>query len=511
MCRFDPIPVILPALSALLVVLSFASFWWLSFIALVPLFFAMEDAGKFAERMFCGGLFGALLALGMGYGIFNALIEQYNMPFGTAVLFFFVSLCIPVALLYAVFALCHSLLGRKNLFFHILTVPSLWILLDVIKEITPLLVPWGNIGYAALPFYRFIQIADLAGIHGVSFVVVMINSLIFFILIRLGRRAFWMEEGVLLGLGAPMIILFLSFVLPVAYGSLKITQIGTSVEQSIRRGGGIEAVLVQGNFKQSERWSGMGFLSRVETYLALSGPGEAGIRRIIVWPETVLNVSAKVDDALFSRLGERIGEGSLLIVGALRKGMDGVYNSACFISKGERSEWYDKNILLPYAEEPPSNGILGKYCNAPEKFERGGTAPVVSGSLGVAGVSICLESLFPRHVRTSVLMGAEFLVNLSNDSWFGRSAMPYIHLGASRVRAIENRRFLLRASNSGVSALISPLGEIGDASALFTRQRVSGTFTRLTELTVYTQMGDVILYLAGVLLLMSLIGVVIKG
>ncbi|BCS97010.1 apolipoprotein N-acyltransferase [Desulfoluna limicola] len=503
----------LPALSAALVVLSFPtpSFWGLSFVALVPLLFALENAEKTTQRLVCGGLFGALLALGMGYWLFNALTGQYDKSFGSAAVFFIGSSCVPYALQYAVFALFHSFLQRDHLLFHLLAVPSLWIILDSTKELTPFLVPWGHLGYATLPFLRFIQIADVGGIHGVTFVVVMINSLVFLLLKRLARCASRMGEGGLSQLGLPVILLLMAFALPVAYGSLRIAQVGSYVEATVRDGGGIEAILVQGNFTQKERWSGMGFLSRVKTYLALSGAGEGGRPRVIVWPETVLNVSARVDDGLLSSLGERIGAGSLLISGGLRKGEEGVYNSACFVSKAGKTRWYDKHILLPYAEDTPGGGFLGTYHNAPETFERGRTPSAVSSPMGVVGASICLESLFPRHVRHSVLMGAEFLVNLSNDSWFGTSAMPYIHLGASRVRAIENRRFLLRASNSGISALISPLGEIGEASNLFTRQQVSGTFSRLSGVTLYTRMGDSILYFAGLWIIFSLMAVILDG
>ena len=104
-----------------------------------------------------------------------------------------------------------------------------------------------------------------------------------------------------------------------------------------------------------------------------------------------------------------------------------------------------------------------------------------------------------------------YLVNISNDSWFGDSPMPYIHLNSARLRAVENRRFLLRASNSGISAVIAPTGEITAQSGLFKRERVEAAFVRLDSLSFYTRFGDWGILASAGILLFSLVRVIVRN
>lgn len=124
---------------------------------------------------------------------------------------------------------------------------------------------------------------------------------------------------------------------------------------------------------------------------------------------------------------------------------------------------------------------------------------------GNIGISVCLEILYPGYVRRSVKEGAYFLVNISNDSWFGNSAMPYFHLNAPRLRAVENRSFLLRTSNSGIPAVIYPTGKIQVQSGLFTKERVGGRFVKLDQVSFYARYGNLVLFAAACILFVALL------
>ncbi len=275
------------------------------------------------------------------------------------------------------------------------------------------------------------------------------------------------------------------------------------------------AVLVQANFSLSERWSGMGFYHRLKTYLDMSGSGGEGAGRVIVWPETALNSSTHVNDGLFMEMMRYIGEESLLISGGIMTddadGENGVYNCAFLISGDGHLMRYDKHILLPYAETAPLIDLLGQYYTAPDAFIPGRSPVAFKTPLGRVGLSICFEILYPGLVRRAVSDGAEFLVNISNDAWFDDSPMPYQHLDGAVLRAVENRRFVLRTSNSGISAVISPAGATVKKSGLFSAETISGNFLPLRQKSIYTRWGDLIVYFSAFYLMAALLKIIWMG
>ncbi|MDM8517866.1 apolipoprotein N-acyltransferase [Desulfobacterales bacterium HSG16] len=468
------------------------SLWFFSFIILVPFFMALDKAKSLKKHLIYGMLWGAGFSIGTGYGIFYALLTHYEKDFWIAVFFFLLCVIIPYALLAGLFSTAYGQVKSRHPLFYILTIPCLWIVTSWLKAWIPLLIPWADIGYGVIPFLLFIQVADITGVYGVSFFLVMINAM-FVVLISGSHRRM------------PIIIILAAICLPAAYGSFRISEIEKFAENKILSGQGICAAVVQGNFSLKERWSGMGFFHRVRTYLDLSRPENSCNKtkqkqpEVIVWPETVLNVSSKVNDALFSQLLSSLGTSDTIITGGLRKDkiFDGVYNSAFAVSGNGDLSWYDKHILLPYAERDlPGDNVLGNFYDAPSDFLTGVSPSVIDAPCGKFGISICLEILYPGHIRKSVQDGADVLVNISNDGWFGKTSMPYIHYNAAKMRAVENRRFVLRAANSGISGIIKPTGKTAEKTGLFLRSTVSTTITTMEISSIYRQLGDWILYMA---------------
>jgi apolipoprotein N-acyltransferase len=314
--------------------------------------------------------------------------------------------------------------------------------------------------------------------------------------------------------GCCFFIAALLMALPVVYGRHQLQSVRASVTARMENPDlVIPATLVQGNFSTKERWSGMGFYQRVLRYLEMSEDKGDGARRVIVWPENTLNVSSKLGDALFIELMRGIGENALLIAGGLQADADTgeVFNSAYFISGAGRLMRYDKQVLLPYSETSPLIDLLDAYYTAPSEFTVGKTTLCMACSPGPVGPSICFEILYSGLIRESVKIGARYLVNLSNDSWFGESPMPWMHLNAARLRAIENRRFLLRAATSGISAIIGPDGQPVAQSRLFVQERVDADFVDLDDLTFYTQYGDWVLFVAAGMIFAALARVVVRN
>ena len=160
-------------------------------------------------------------------------------------------------------------------------------------------------------------------------------------------------------------------------------------------------------------------------------------------------------------------------------------------------------VVHYYYKYLPNAGGWGKFVSTPG---------ILENDYARIGVSICFESAYPRFIRRSVSGGAQLLVNVSNDAWFGRTSQPYQHHLMARVRSIENRRFTVRASNGGVSSIISPLGEIIVQTGLFERKAITGTVVRLDRKSVYTRYGDAVpLFPLAVLIISFCVNFLISG
>jgi apolipoprotein N-acyltransferase len=518
--------IILVLISSLFYVLAFPqyNFWWLSFVALVPFFAAIENAHGYVRKIMCGFFWSLAISGGLGYWLFPALCGNYGVSLPKTILFFGLCVFIPLLVLVVGFIGCYIFMRRRHIFFYALIVPSLWTTMEYVKELTPVLVPWGAIGYAVIDFVSFSQIADVGGVHGITFFIAAINSLAFI----LTRHVFysiseiadsWKFEGRFIRnqrsqMRLLVIMISLFFFLPVLYGKSKIKALSFEIDSKTAQGLAMETQLIQGNYNLVERWSGMGFFHRIQKHLDMTGPPAVeGKKRLIVWPETILNSTTKLDDSFFLGIMSYIGRDALLISGGLKEDEEtgGVLNSAYLISGTGDLMRYDKHVLLPYAETSPMIDLLDPYYTAPNQFQPGSSPLSFNTGLGSVGVSICLEILYPCLISQSVRHGAEFLVNISNDAWFGTSPMPYMHLNAARFRAVENRRYLLRASNSGISAIISPDGKILSRSDLFVCEEIAGQFLKFNQVTVYSRFGEIILYLCAGCLFIRLSWITFKN
>ncbi len=240
----------------------------------------------------------------------------------------------------------------------------------------------------------------------------------------------------------------------------------------------------------------------LERSLRLTGRLNHQGRFFIVWPETVLNAGGSLRDAIIAKIISVLGEGNLLVFGGTRQSVNGeTYNSAYFLSGRGAVKVYDKIILLPFAETTPWGiSFFGNFYEAPARFAKGLLPQVVALDGVDVGFSICFEKIYPWFIRREVARGAKILVNISNDSWFGRSTNPYQSLNIAIFRAVENRRWMIVSSNSGISAIIAPWGTCTARSGLFTEEVVEAEVMLRDGLSVYTKCGDAILFAAIIII-----------
>lgn len=481
----------LAAASGALLVLGFAPFgWWpLVPVGLLGLLFVLRE-GSPRAGLARGWLFGAGL---LGVGVFwirISLNEFGNMDGWIAHLL--------TALFVAAMALYYGLLGwlvrrldrGPAWLLPLLLLPGLYVLLEWLRGWLFTGFPWLNLGYTQIdgPLAGY---APLVGVHGVGLLLLLTAGLLW-LLPRGSQRSRWASTLTLL----------------VVWGGGLILQ---RVEWTEPSGPGLRAAVVQASIPQAIKWNPDQLVMTIETYWALTEP-HLGVD-VIVWPETAIpEFLHAVREVLIDPLADRARrEETEIVLGIpLMEPETGRYFNA-LISIGRHEDHYAKRHLVPFGEFLPFKGALGPLVELFEvpmsDFSRGmAERPLLRVGDHLAGVSICYEDAFPTEV-SQALPDAEFLINVSNDAWFGDSLAPHQHLEIARMRALENQRFLLRATNTGISAIIDPRGRVLGQVPSFVRGDFAATIEPRAGATPYARVGNApAIGLAAVLVLLALVG-----
>jgi len=458
-------------LSATSLILSFPTFniWFFAWFGFVPLFFTLQSKSKL-RAFFLAYLTGIIFWWGLIYWL------VYVTFIGTFVLILY------LALYFGIFGLVVSQFYLLPTTYYLLLLPSSWVLLEYIRAHLFTGFPWallGNSQYLNLPV---IQIADLTGVYGVSFLVMMVNVLIYSVArcpCLTGRQALSVareKQKYFL----PLLIIF--FVL--VYGYFKLLQANRLTDQQAT----MKISVIQGNIPQELKWDSKnnGFI--INKYINLTVQAAKDKPDLIIWPEAAMPCVLEEAPIFYEKVKEfakRIK--TPLVLGAVIAKDENYYNSALFISsEGKLLNRYDKLHLVPFGEYIPLKKILpfletvvpigditaGKEYTVFSLKDLLASYPVnqLASSNRQTGkqanrqtkfsVLICFEDLFPELSRQFVKKGANFLVNITNDAWYKRSSAPFQHLQASVFRAVENRVYLARAANTGVSGFILPTGKI---------------------------------------------------
>lgn len=482
----------LPALSALLLFLSFPHniSGYLAFIALVPFFYSLSLISSYRKALICGLIFGLIYSAMLSYPLFHALNVHYDRGIIYSLALIFITAIIPLAALSGMFSAACFYFRVPSKILCLLIPPSLWIIADYAREIIPLYLPWGFAGYTQV-FTPLIQISDLTGIYGVTFFIILINILITEIIID--RRNYFNPA-----------ILIIIVLLIITYSYTRKKQIETQLSGS-PASDIIRVTAIQGNFSTHERWDANLSQFQYSTYTSLSQK-VLSETDILIWPETVLNSADTVNLQIIKTVSNQLSRGRLFITGATRSENNGQYFNSVFIAaKKGIIDIYDKIILFPYSERSYSGLSAGRFLNAPEKFERGRKQKIIDTPLGNIGITICFESIFPDFVRNLKVRKADFIMNIANDSWFGKTSEPYIHLYSNIARAVELRIPIIRSTNNGISAIITQTGRISASTTLDRQEILTGAVSKYKISSLYARYGDLILILSALILLSGII------
>jgi apolipoprotein N-acyltransferase len=459
---------------------------WLVWFALVPLLRSLHNESP-THAFLLGFIAGVVHYLTLIYWIVPTLQNYGYLNFLTSCGALLL-LCLYLALYPALFS--YLLCRMKGSRFPVFTMASLWIGLEIIRAHFLTGFPWCLLGYTQFRNLFLIQVADLVGVYGISFIIVLANGLIY-------RLLFHRDASERRGLKWEITGLLLVFAFSLIYGQYRLAE-GEHEEEG---GKSIKVAIIQGNIDQSIKWDPAYQEESVDTYHRLTRSASTFEPNLIVWPETAMPFFFQDNEKFSKRLFEVAKQaGADLIFGSpaykrMRTGTK-YYNRVYLLSRqGEFAGYYDKVHLVPFGEYVPYRWLFPFFrhlLHAAGNFASGEKIEPLKLTTHSAGILICFEVIFPELARNQARKGAAILVNLTNDAWFGRTSAPYQHLSMAVFRAVENGRPMIRAANTGFSAFISPHGHIMTRSQLF-EEEVLTQDLRLghSSLKLYTRYGDI--------------------
>ncbi len=481
----------------------------LAWVALAPLLVSLWTACDRRRAFIDGLVFGTVYAFGVTYWVFHSMRVYGGVPVaaagGATIL-----LALYLGVFTGFFSMAFHYLIRTSAVPALLTAPCLWVALDLLRNYLFTGFPWGFLGYSQYQLLPVIQIADLTGVYGVTFLIVAVNGAVADVVL-LGKRRYLLPLFPVAPTLAGIVGLALTIVAVIGYGALRV-ETGEQQEAAAL----IRVGVVQGNIEQGLKWNRDSQDMILKKYEVLS----RGLTRLspdlVVWPETSVPFVYGANDPRQKRLEEYLTESSLpllfgsarLIDGSLRAGSSNVIlaNSAILLNADARlGGSYDKIRLVPFGEYVPLNLPLGRLVSAVGDFEKGDEYTVLKTEKAPFGVPICYEIIFPNLVRRFVARGARLIVTITNDAWFGRTSAPAQHFVSAVFRAVENRVPVVRAANTGISGFIGKDGRILWKSELFTEATAVRQLSLGTERTFYTRYGDIFAYLCSVISILLLL------
>jgi apolipoprotein N-acyltransferase len=501
--------ILLTVASGILLAFAFPNFNLplLAWIALVPLFVSCLEGGL-GEAALRGLLFGAVFFLFSTPWIYTVMRQYGPLPSWEAA--GVMALMILAASPYFVaFAFLMTWIARRNRGLAVFAAPFLWVALELARARMPdIAFPWNLIGYAASGNLALVQVTAVTGIYGLSFLIAAYNAIAVWLI---ACEAGWLPRpsgqyrshvpGALLGaltvLLAATAVLGPRFV-PTAQPTDTAHLVQTDLPQSM---------------EYPENW-GVIHASDMANLDQLSIAAGQRDRGVVVWPEVPAPFS--LTDPAFARRAQTIARdsGSNFLLGVVgfepdATGRLGAYNSAAMLDPAGRVEFlYDKIHLVPFSEYVPWRDFFWFAKNLTGlagDFRSGKRFAVGNLPGGRFSAFICYEAVFPNEVRQFVEDGAELLVNISNDGWFGRSSAPAQHLEMARVRAVEERRWLLRDTNNGYTVSVDPYGRIVASMAADIRGELDAPYAFRRDISFYERWGDWFAELCGLVSLVVLI------
>ncbi|MGB0911443.1 MAG: apolipoprotein N-acyltransferase [Nitrospirales bacterium] len=482
-------------------------FGWLAWIVLIPLHLAID--GLSPKQSFWWGWFAGTLGFtGTVSWVITAMHSYGQVPLIISVLLMIV-LASYLGLYVGIYTLGVSWFKKSGNMIICLAAPSLWVTLELLRTYLFSGFPWALLGYSQYQWLTIIQVSDITGVYGISFLIVLTNvafaQAIGWVIDKPSKIVHpfpWQPITMTFG--------FLSLIFLYGVWQLDHYATGNSSATEIRVG------VVQGNIDQARKWDEAHRQETVNRYDKLSRQATKNTD-LLIWPESATPFFFEREPVYQQQVASIVQDTQTsLLFGSptLRRHEDGrpyLFNSAYLLSpQGEIAGRYDKRHLVPFGEYIPLRSILfflDKLVVGIGDFQSGIgrltlTLPQQSNRPPLNfGVAVCFEVIFPDLVRRMAKEGADFLVTITNDAWFGDSVAPYQHFGMVVFRAVENRVAFARSANTGISGFIAPDGRILSTTPIFTQEALTGAIPLRTTTAFYSQYGDVFSWACVIILM----------
>ncbi|MCE5195005.1 MAG: apolipoprotein N-acyltransferase [Nitrospiraceae bacterium] len=469
---------------------------YLAWIALVPFLVSLLNKNS-SEAFRSGFVLGIFYFFGTLYWISHS-INHYGGISLIPSLGIVLLLCLYLSLYPALFAVFFSWKISTTRYPALLLGPVFWVSLEYLRTYAITGFPWSIIGYSQYRFLEVIQIADITGVYGISFLILAVNGAIadiFIVKKRLRQMPLFSLSQTTAGVFILSFCVFFVFF----YGYFRLAENRT--DKSVR------VSIVQGNIEQDRKWDAAYQRNVLDTYKNMSLTAAAESPNIIVWPESSIPFYFNYDVTLTQELidFQKTLNAYLLFGSVLMKEQSSVSfkpalsNSAVLLAPdGKPSFIYDKIHLVPFGEYVPLRNFLffvDKLVVSIGDFVPGDHTLRAETAYGSFGISICYEMVFPGLIRKFFAKGGDFMVAITNDAWFGSTAGPHQHFSMAVFRAVENRKPVIRAANAGISGFIDSNGQILATSQLFKPAVMTMNIATDKTNSFYSRFGDLFSYI----------------
>lgn len=447
------------------------SFSLLAYVALIPLFYSLKEGED--RRNFLMGLGGGIVCYaGLVYWVVVAMNAYggVGIPFSLCALGLLV---LYLSLYTGCFTWLTSFLDHRLRIRVYVSAPVVWVLLEYVRGKLLSGFPWSLLAHSQYNVLPLVQVVSITGTYFLSFLIVAVNCVIFYVL---SKRRFPLAYGSLV-----IVLLAASFV----FGAIRLSQ-------PVK--GTLKASIVQGNIRQDVKFDEAYKAATVNKYIGLTLESSLG-SDLVIWPETSMPFVLLEDEAKRKILALPAAVSSDLLLGTIARDRLGRYYNAAYVigKEGLVEGEYTKVHLVPFGEYTPLTDyfpFLKDMSVATGDFSAGPAHRPIAADAGKIGVLICFEGVFPDITNETVRNGAEVLVNLTNDAWYNRTSAPFQHFAFYVFRAAETDRYVLRAANTGISAIIDPCGRVTARTGIFEERVLNGSFSLRHGETIYVKYGD---------------------